>query len=249
MELAGWALFNQGSYPEAVKFGFVARSAFCRDKVHGGVRACRAAWGHAGSRWQGKGRRWITCIQSYKTDKPDLAKFILVESLYRKLNGSTEGLEAAIGTNRMMASTTAATASTSAAIAAEPTPEPAAARPAEASESQVAIPKGVPVDTAKPVVPSEAGKTEPENMKPQVEPSTVPVVLPSTEPPEKKTDEVKPETAARSESTRPPATEPTPSAVPVENSTLKEPVKETETKAPATSETPVATDQNRRIPR
>ena len=58
--------------------------------MHGGVRAC----GGLGPRLEADGKEkeaLDSYIQSYKTDKPDLAKFILVESLYRKLNGSTEG--------------------------------------------------------------------------------------------------------------------------------------------------------------
>src|SRR4029079_13807166 len=36
-------------------------------------------------------------IKSYSIDKPDLARYTTVEALYKKLNGSTDGLEAKIG--------------------------------------------------------------------------------------------------------------------------------------------------------
>ena len=194
-------------------------------------------------------------VQSYKTDKPDLAKFIVVESLYKKINGNTEGLETAIGTNRMMTTTTASpsevTASTASAAgstaAAEPTLAPVVTQPAEPAKSEITIPKGVPVDTGKPVVQVEAAKVEPESPKPQVEPSAVPIETPKADVVEKKTGEVSPETAVQSEPGRPAATEPTPAAspaaVPTEDAAVKEPVKETDSKTPAPTETAAATDQ------
>ena len=252
-ELAGWALFNQGSYPEAV----------VRLRRSISVLPDKSAWWRS-SMWRlgaaleadGKEKDALDAyVQSYKTDKPDLAKFIVVESLYKKINGNTEGLESAIGTNRMMATTTASpsevTASTASPVgstaAAEPTPEPVVTQPAEPAKSEVTIPKGVPVDTGKPVVQVEAAKVEPESPKPQVEPSTVPVETPKADPVEKKTNEPSLETAAQPEPVRPPMTEPTPSAspaeVPTEDAAAKETVKETEPKSPAPAETPAA-DQN-----
>ena len=40
-------------------------------------------------------------IESYKTDKPDYAKYAVVEALYKKLNGNTDGLEEMIGRERV----------------------------------------------------------------------------------------------------------------------------------------------------
>src|SRR4030095_5571830 len=40
-------------------------------------------------------------IESYKTDKPDFAKYAVVEALYRKVNGNTDGLEEKIGRDRI----------------------------------------------------------------------------------------------------------------------------------------------------
>ena len=40
-------------------------------------------------------------IESYKTDKPDFAKYAVVETLYKKVNGSTDGLEEKIGRERV----------------------------------------------------------------------------------------------------------------------------------------------------
>src|SRR5262249_35164054 len=36
-------------------------------------------------------------VKSYSIDKPDLGRYTIVEALYKKLNGSTEGLEAKVG--------------------------------------------------------------------------------------------------------------------------------------------------------
>jgi len=48
-------------------------------------------------------------IESYKTDKPDYAKYSVVEALYRKVKGNTDGLEEQLGSARVSAITSVQT--------------------------------------------------------------------------------------------------------------------------------------------
>lgn len=98
-EIAGWTLYQQGNYPEAI---VRLRRAIT-------VMPDKSAWWRS-STWRlgaalaadGKDAEALNYyIESYKTDKPDFAKYAVVESLYRKVNGTTDGLEAKIGSERV----------------------------------------------------------------------------------------------------------------------------------------------------
>jgi len=96
-EIAGWALFNQNKTAEAV----------IRLKRAVSVMPDKSAWWRA-SMWRlgaalqadGKDAEALdSYIRSYSIDKPSAAKYVVVEALYRKVKGSTEGLEKRIGVN------------------------------------------------------------------------------------------------------------------------------------------------------
>jgi tetratricopeptide (TPR) repeat protein len=98
-EIAGWTLYQQGNYPDAV---VRLRRAIT-------VMPDKSAWWRS-STWRlgaalaadGKDTEALNFyIESYKTDKPDFSKYAVVESLYRKVNGTTDGLEAKIGSERV----------------------------------------------------------------------------------------------------------------------------------------------------
>jgi tetratricopeptide (TPR) repeat protein len=98
-EIAGWALFQQNNFPDAI---IRLRRAIS-------VMPDKSAWWRS-SMWRlgaalaadGKEAEALNSyIESYKTDKPDYAKYAVVEALYKKLNGSTEGLEEKIGRDRV----------------------------------------------------------------------------------------------------------------------------------------------------
>ncbi|MEO8649000.1 MAG: hypothetical protein ABI539_07530 [Acidobacteriota bacterium] len=137
-DTAGWALYQQDRYPEAV----------VRLRRAISVLPDKSAWWR-GSMWRlgaalaadGKDAEALdSYIRSYKTDKPDYAKFIIVESLYKKLNGGTEGLEEKIGPERMvsMASIQGALIPASATV---PSPEPSASPVvSDPAESSAALP-------------------------------------------------------------------------------------------------------------
>ena len=144
-------------------------------------------------------------IESYKTDKPDFGKYAIVEALYRKVNGTIDGLEAKIGPERV------AILQTTPEIVPAPTASatPVAVTQVEASVTSPAVePTAAPVETkpepveAKPE-PVEA-KPEPTETKPEPEP--VRSKPPPTESKPEKT-ESKPEPTVEKEAL--PRTEPT----------------------------------------
>jgi len=101
-ETAGWALFQQEKYAEAdVRLRRAIsvmpdKSAWWRSSVWklGAVLAA-----------EGKDKEALdSYLQSYKTDKPDYIKYVTIEGLYKKINGSTDGLEALVGPERVVAS-------------------------------------------------------------------------------------------------------------------------------------------------
>lgn len=96
-ELNGWALHQQNNYPEAI----------VRLRRSISVLPDKSAWWRS-SVWRlgaaleadGKDKEALeNYIRSYKTDKPDIGRYIAVENLYKKINGGTDGLEAQIGPN------------------------------------------------------------------------------------------------------------------------------------------------------
>ncbi|MCA1608412.1 MAG: hypothetical protein LC730_02995, partial [Acidobacteria bacterium] len=83
-----------------------------------------------------------TLVKSYRNDKPDLGKYIIIESLYRKLNGSLEGLDEKIGRERMLADALPVPVASPAPVAA---PENEKADSLARAQPTKRIPKTVPV--------------------------------------------------------------------------------------------------------
>lgn len=128
-DMAGWALYQQNNFPDAI----------VRLRRAISVMPDKSAWWRL-SMWRlgaalaADGRdveALNSYIESYKTDKPDLAKFAVVEALYKKVNGTTDGLEAKIGRDR--AAVTPAIQETQAA----PTPIQSTEAPAVSSATPV----------------------------------------------------------------------------------------------------------------
>jgi tetratricopeptide (TPR) repeat protein/predicted nucleic acid-binding Zn-ribbon protein len=153
-EIAGWALYQQNSFADAQ---IRLRRAIS-------VLPDQSAWWRS-AMWRlgaalaadGKDKEALTSyLKSYKTDKPDFGKYVIVESLYKKVNGNIEGLETEIGRDRMLVLRTVATEKPVETPASPPTankPEPEA--------TPVLIPSSIP-----------AAET------PQKEPTTEPVKQP-----------------------------------------------------------------------
>jgi tetratricopeptide (TPR) repeat protein len=94
-DLIGWGLMQKDRPAEAT----------IRFKRAVAILPEKSAWWRAGmwrlgSALQADGKEQEALdsyIKSYSIDKPDLARYTTVEALYKKLNGSTDGLEAKIG--------------------------------------------------------------------------------------------------------------------------------------------------------
>jgi tetratricopeptide (TPR) repeat protein len=164
-DLTGWALYQQSKYPEAVT----------RLRRAVSVLPDKSAWWRA-SMWRlgaalaadGKDRDALGAyIESYKTDKPDLAKFSVVESMYKRVNdGSTAGLEEQIGKDRVMR--IAETGEPSTATPPDMTPDktdkavsPEVTQvPAAETRQPARIPRGVPIDRTATIPDASVGATD-----------------------------------------------------------------------------------------
>lgn len=138
----GWALFNQEKYTEAI--GHLKHAV---EILPVSTPAWRTALWHLGAAHEQTGQNTQALdyyIKSYQGAEPDSVKRSIIEQLYRKVNGSTEGLE-----NRLNGiATTAATE------APKIEPEPAKAEP-------------------EPVKPEpDPTKTEPAKTEPEPTPTT-----------------------------------------------------------------------------
>ncbi|HVF30660.1 MAG TPA: hypothetical protein VNA22_06795, partial [Pyrinomonadaceae bacterium] len=174
-EITGWALYQQNNFPEAV----------VRLRRAISVMPDKSAWWRS-SMWRlgaalaadGKDSEALNSyIESYKTDKPDFAKYAVVEALYKKVNGSLDGLEAKLGPERVLAGPGAT--EVAAAPIVSPAPETnSTSAPASVAPDAVGVPKSegtkpeTRVDVSKPDTPKldtprdqpkpEPAKTDPE---------------------------------------------------------------------------------------
>jgi hypothetical protein len=156
-EIAGWAMYQQDNFPAAV----------IRLRRAVSVLPPNSAWWRS-SLWRlgaaqeasGLDKEALSSyVESFRADKPDYAKYVILEALYKKINGSTEGLDALLG----QPNTTAAQPS--------PAPQRNAAAPAAETKAEVfkepaqppaRFPRAVPVAL-------ESRKTEiaPADVKPE----------------------------------------------------------------------------------
>ncbi len=184
-EFNGWALYEQNNYPDAI---IRLRRAIS-------VLPDKSAWWRS-SVWRlgsaleadGKDKEALeNYIQSYKTDKPDVGKYITVANLYKKINGGTEGLEAQIGPNPLPDFASVKTQEPPSEVAEIPNPSPnvpiAKAAEIEAPKPEITTPQLEPAEqtrvvAAPPIGPSEV-KTD--VVVPKVEPAVqAPAPVPET---------------------------------------------------------------------
>ena len=142
-DLQGWALFNQEKYTEAIDHLKLAA-----DILPVATPAWRGALWHLGAAHQQTGQNAQALdyyIKSYQGAEPDSVKRSIIEQLYRKVNGSTEGLEDRLN---------GAVAEKTESVKAEP--EPAKAEP-EPTKTEPEVPKTEPETATKPAT-TEAPK-------------------------------------------------------------------------------------------
>jgi hypothetical protein len=103
-ELAGWALYQKGDFADAT---IRLRRAIS-------VLPAKSAWWRS-SMWrlgaslaaEGKDAEALNSyIESYKTDRADANKYAIVEGLYKKVNGSVDGLQQKLGAQRVVGAST-----------------------------------------------------------------------------------------------------------------------------------------------
>ena len=144
-DLEGWALFNQEKYTEAIDHLKKATEILPVN-----TPAWRGSLWHLGAAYQQTGQNTQALdnyIKSYQGAEPDSVKRSIIEQLYRKVNGSSEGFE-----NRL--SGTEAQAATTQPEPAKTEPEPVKTEPEPAKSEP---PKSEPEPVTKPTT-TEAPK-------------------------------------------------------------------------------------------
>jgi len=223
-DTAGWAYFQQKDTTQSV----------VRLKRALSVLPEKSAWSrtslwHLGEVLQADGKEkeaLESFIKSYNKDFPDVEKRAVIENLYIKVNGNTDGLDNRIGAKPETAPTIAATENKTAPTntdnvkTPEPTPSPEVKTEPSPTPQMQEIPQ--PATEIKPET-SPTPKTEEKNALPENLPTVTPEKTPEVTP---KTEEVK--------------TEPSPSPTPTETPTTEIqpiPTPETKTEEVKTSET------------
>lgn len=145
-DLEGWALFNQEKYTDA--FEHLKKAA---DVLPNGTPAWRSALWHLGAVSEQTGQKEQALdyyIRSYQGGEEDTVRRSVIEQLYRKINGSLDGLEARLNTP----------------VTEAPKPEPA-----KTETAPVDAPKTEPVRTEPEASP------KPETPKPETTETSQPV--------------------------------------------------------------------------
>jgi tetratricopeptide (TPR) repeat protein/uncharacterized membrane protein YgcG len=192
-DLTGWVLFMQEKYPEAIE-----RLQRSTEILPAGTPSWRNALWHLGvalEQSNSNEEALNSYIKSYTAGEADAIHRSVIENLYRKVNGSLEGLDERIGPP--IAGSTASPSATVSATSEETTAKQA--EPA-APAVEASMPAATPDKTPSPDSSTEAPKTETPVPKEGIEPSSAEnKPAPSSEP-------------ARSPSSEPaPVVTPTPS--------------------------------------
>ncbi len=199
-DLSGWALFHQDKTDEAIDHLRLAVGI-----IPEGVPLWRVAIWHLGTALEQKGENADALsyyIKGYNAGANDAVRRSIIESLYRKVNGSLEGLDAQIGSAQTL-STVAVPAVSNPSAATDQVTTPPDSTPA-AIATPVPTPTPEPSPSTSPNV--EATTPEPTSRR-EVEPSPSPSPSPSVSP----GSETPGSSPAPSET---PATTPVPSASP-----------------------------------
>jgi hypothetical protein len=157
-------------------------------------RALRVSLWHLGAALEGQGKNEDALsyyIKSYNAGLPDALRRAVIEKLYRRVNGSLEGLDERIGrsSNAEVSETTAAQTSTASpspdVLAATPSPTPSpevvTATPTPSPAPEIGIPSPSPSPTPSPEVVTATPTPSPE-VKEESQPSPSPTPTPEAAP-------------------------------------------------------------------
>ncbi|HEX8138962.1 MAG TPA: tetratricopeptide repeat protein [Pyrinomonadaceae bacterium] len=208
-DLTGWALFNQDKAAEAVPHLRRAASVMPENTPW-----WRTAQWHLGAALEASGNRQealAAYIKSYKAGPPDPARRITIEALYRKINGSLQGLDERIG-----AAAPPATIASNNSTAVEPPPVPVAAAETKRTEnvgpSQPEATTTTPVESTATVESTTTATPSPSPTSETTATTTTTTTAPTPEP--SPTPAPTPEPTPTSSPTPEPAATPTPSPTP-----------------------------------
>jgi len=179
-ELTGLALMRQGKPDEATTRFRRALTVLPKDSAW-----WRSATWNLGTSLAAEGKdqeALDAMISSYKIDKPNLSRYIAIESLWQKVKGNRDGLEEKIGPNPLPTFTTVATESKP--PAAEPVPTPAVAAEPDAKKADTVmeapaenkVPRSLPIDMA-----ATKHQTESNTAQSVAEPKAAAITSPSPE--------------------------------------------------------------------
>lgn len=231
-DLTGWALFNQNKSAEAIVHLRRAASVMPENTPW-----WRTAQWHLGAALEANGNRdeaLAAYIKSYKSGPSDAARRVVIETLYRKINGSLEGLDERIGRSTEVA--TIASNNTPA-VTAAPSPSTTSDAPSAASTPPAEIKTGESASTntsaVETVAPATTETTAPASTVETPTPSPTPASIPET------VQTSVPTTAQTTE----PTPVPTPEATPTSTTLAPEPSPSptptsTSTQTPETTQTP-----------
>ncbi len=154
-DLEGWALFNEDKYTEAIRHLKLATEI-----LPGQTPAWRNALWHLGVALEQSGQKEQALeayIKSYSGGPVESVRRSVIEKLYKKINGSLEGLEQRIGMAALTGDTTAPEVTATATQQPTTTPESA---PAEAPKSEpTPSPAPAPAESTTQPISEESLKT------------------------------------------------------------------------------------------
>ena len=155
-DLSGWALMNEGKHAEAIDHLKLAAKT-----LPAGTPAWRTALWHLGAALEQTDQKQEALdyyIKSFNAGDPDPVRRSVIEQLYKKLNGSLDGLEQKI-TGGGFITTASETPAASPATPTTETPTPATEPVATAVPTPTPTPETLPSPTPEPS-PVETPKTE-----------------------------------------------------------------------------------------
>ncbi|HEY0428399.1 MAG TPA: hypothetical protein VGC76_11510 [Pyrinomonadaceae bacterium] len=210
-EITGWALYQQNKSGEAI---IRLRRALT-------VLPEKSAWWRS-SMWRlgaaleadGKSAEALdSYIKSYAEGEPDAGKYLIIEALYQKINGNSEGLETKIGAKPSSVPAVQASQivarTTGTKTEAAPTPSPATETTPQSTETKIEPTQSSENTEVKPIATPAPQETKTQETSPtptevKIEPSPSPAIEIKTEntsQSENKTDAAKSETETKSTET------------------------------------------------
>jgi tetratricopeptide (TPR) repeat protein len=232
-DIAGWALFNQGDAAEAVVRLRRAVSVLPENTIwwKGAQWRLGAALDKSGNAKEAL----ASYVKSFKLGAPDTVRYAVIEEVYRRINGSTKGLDQLLQSTSTVASNrlgAASPARQSNAMSTLTPPGPAPTPEAQPSPTAVESPTPLPIEASPTPSPT------PVVAEPTPEVSTVPTPTPAPEPTATPTPTPEEAVAPTPSPTPEEAVAPTPTPTP------EEAVAPTPTPTPEPTATPTPTPEN-----